>query len=1180
MSVKKKALWKDIVKEIGQSKARFLSIFSIILLGVAFYAGITATSPDMVDTADHYYKDQQLMDIKVQSTMGLTEDDLDILADLEDATVETRYTQDVVLAQSSLVTKLMSIPLDEKNPLNQPYLVSGRLPEHSGEITLDSKNDYQEAYKVGDTIEIETLDEEEGTNNLKKTSFKVVGFTASPEYIETISRGNTTVGNGTLDGFAFIPETDFDMDVYTEADLRFSNVTQQTAYSPEYEKAIEAKTDKIEKALEKRPEERKKDIQDEIQKEIDKGKEEIASAKKALEDGEQELADAKEELDNGWAAYQENKAQMDQKIADAQATLDQKRQELKEAETTLANKKADLKQAQAELDEKKAQFEQKKEEGKAQLNNSKNYLEQAQAAIIYPKDQVAQETQQSLSSTAEQIDPELAGVLTGYFAGKVPASAAKQALDGFEASLAELPEEQKESAQVFLQSAREAVQSPGEQIAADQQQTLIQQGKQIDKSLGDAFAGYFAGEVPPVNMAAALDQTAAGLSSGEGQLSEAEAQLKAGQQQIDDGRAQIKKAENQLAAGKEQIATGQQELDEQKASGEAELAKAKAKLEDGQADYEAGLEEFKEKQAEGEEKIADGEADIAEAEKQLKDVPLPEYFVLDRTDNPGYAEYNDNAERIAAISKIFPIFFFLIAALVSLTTMTRMVDEQRTQMGTLKALGYSNWDIAKKFVVYSMLASLLGASIGLAIGFYLFPTVIFNAYGAMYHLPEVRISYPIPAILISYLVAFLCTGVAAFAAVRVSLKSNAATLMRPKAPKIGKRIFLERLTLIWERMSFTQKVTARNLFRYKQRMLMTISGVAGCTALILTGLGLSDSIEDVASLQYGKLHQYQAIVALDDSASENNEEKYQQLIEETTEVSDALMVDQENDTVNQKGVNQQEVNLFIPQDPERINQFILLNDRETGKQFKLDDTGAIITEKLAKLYDLKEGDTLEITNNDQENFTVKVNNIAENYLGHDVYLSPTYYEKVTNEKPDYTMQLLKYSESEEWEKTFGTALTDQKSVAGVSFVSTFSDSFQSTLDSLDIVTIILVVSAALLAFVVLYNLTNINVSERVRELSTIKVLGFYDNEVTMYIYRENLLLTFMGIIVGLLLGFILHGFVLQTVEIDQMMFSPIISISSYIYAAILTTIFSTIVMIAMHIKLKHINMLEALKTID
>lgn len=1103
--MKKKALWKDIFKEMGKSKTRFLSIFAIITLGVAFFAGIKATGPDMIDTADHYYKETNLMDTKVLSTYGLNDDDKTLLESIEGADVAMSYSQDAILKDSSLVTKIMSYPLNEKVSQNNYVVASGRLPEKTGEIALDNNSKMTDAYTIGDTI---TLSSESEDTNLEDTfattTFEVVGFVDTPQYIENSSRGPSTVGKGTVDGFAIIPEEDFTSEFYTEAYLSFEENDSLISYSPEYEDNVEEQIEQIEKLVEKRPEERLDEIRSEAQIEIDDGQAEIDDAKKQLADGQKQLEDAKATLDQGQADYNEGLAALETQTADAQATIDQKRQELETGKAELAANEADLQTAQTQLIDARNNFEAQKVTAEQSLANGETFVGNARAVLAVPIESVPVETQTSIIQAATAVDPSLAEAFTGYFAGVVPNSTVSAAIDG---------------------------------------------------------------------MATNLEETRA-------QLSAADAEITANEQNLAQGFADIEAAKTTLADGEVQLAEAQEQLNQEKANGEAELAAALEKLESGQADYETALAEFEKESADAEKEIANGEAELADAKKDLKELENPEYYVLDRSTNPGYSEFSDNADRISAIAQVFPVFFFLIAALVCLTTMTRMVEEERLQIGTLKALGYSNWDISKKFLVYASVASILGTIIGLAIGYQVFPNVIFNAYGSMYNLPPVRITYYISYGVISFAVALLCTVMSAYLAVRVALQSTPSTLMRPKAPKVGKRILLERMPFIWSKLGFIQKVTARNLFRYKQRMLMTVLGVAGCTALILTGFGISDSISDVAGLQYGKIMKYDAIVALNTDSSDAEKDEYDEELAKEPAVQESLKVSQESYTVDVEGVNTQTVTVFVPETTENLENYVLLNDRSSGQTYSLPEDGTIISEKLADLIDVEKGDTLTLTDSDNNDVEVVINEIVENYTGHYVYMNKDYFETTFGKAPEYTTELLNYSDGNIDEENLGSSLTEQPSVLSVNFVSDVSKSFEETMGSLGIVTLVLIISAGLLAFVVLYNLTNINVSERERELSTIKVLGFFDKEVTMYIYRENIILTLMGIVVGSFLGVLLHSFVLDTAEVDLLMFSPTIQPLSYLYSGIITLIFSGIVMIAMHYKLKKVDMIEALKSVD
>ncbi|WP_456289479.1 FtsX-like permease family protein [Paenibacillus sp. AK002] len=1103
--MKKKALWTDIFREISRTKARFLSIFAIIMLGVGFFAGIKATGPDMLDTADHYYKDLKLMDLKVQSTLGLEPSDIEKLKRVAGVDeVQPGYGADVFLGDSGRIAKVLSY--DPGNNLNQYVLTEGRMPEAAGEIVIDAGERGNE-FKIGDQVTFTNPDQEADLGEtFDHLTYTVVGRAKSPLFISSMSRGTSGIGKGTADVFAVIPEKDFKLPVYTEVYMTFQDTAEPAPYTAEYDEKISRHKEAVELALEAMPQERLAEIRAEGQKKLDEAMGKIEDAKRQLADAEQELTDARLKLNEGEQAYRDGVNKLQAELAQGQAKLDA-------AEKELSQGKAELKRNQQKL-----------EQGRNQLKTGQSQLDQ-QWALLAPKLAQGQQLAKALQQISG-LDPEA------------------------------IPDEQR--------------------------QELLSAAQSADPKLGAAAAGFMDGASDGAALRQAASEFQRGLDEASLQLDQAQQKLDASEAELKDGQTKLWEAERQLAQGEATFKQGTEELAAARREGEAKLANAKAELAQGQADYREGQEKFKEEKAKAMREIADGEKEVAEGQKELDQLELPKVYVMDRSVNPGYTEYSDNADRLSSIATAFPVFFFLIAALVSLTTMTRMVEEQRLQIGTLKALGYSNRDVMKKFLVYSTLASVSASAAGLAVGFTLFPAIIYDAYGALYNLPDVRTSFYLSYSVVSVVVAVLCTTMTAYVAVRVELRSNASVLMRPRAPKNGSRIWLERVPWVWNRLGFIGKVTARNLFRYKQRMFMTVCGVAGCTALILTGFGLKDSIGDIAPMQYGKIMQHQATVVFqEDNGESGGLEDYNKRLAGVPEITGILNVTQEAMTAAAPGVNGQDVNLFVPQSPEKIDSFIVLKPREQGQTLSLTDDGAIITEKLAKLFGLGIGSTFTVQNSDNEPFEIRVAGITENYALHYVYMTPKYYEDIFEAAPEVNSQLLTYDRNDpEWEDRLGESLTASERVAMVSFTSGVSDAFSDTMDSMNVVVVVLIVSAAALAFVVLYNLTNINVSERIRELSTIKVLGFYDKEVTMYIYRENMILTVLGIIAGNLAGIFLHRFVLLTAEVDAMMFSPTIHEISYGYAALLTLLFSAIVMASMHYKLKRIDMIEALKSVE
>lgn len=641
-------------------------------------------------------------------------------------------------------------------------------------------------------------------------------------------------------------------------------------------------------------------------------------------------------------------------------------------------------------------------------------------------------------------------------------------------------------------------------------------------------------------------------------------------------RAQSEQAETGLAAALTELDNAKTELE----SGEAELENARAEISDGEAEIEKHKKDIEDGEAEvadAKKEIANGEAEIADAEKELHDeIDDAEWYVFDRDFNPSYSTYADDCDRVDAIADVFPVFFILVAALVCCTTMTRMVEEQRTQTGTLKALGYGRYSIISQYILYALAASIPGALLGLVIGFNTLPPVIYQCYKTMYNQPYLINPFRWDYAVGCTVVACLCTGLSAVYASRLELVSCPAQLMRPKPPKDGKRILLERITFIWNRLKFTTKVTFRNLFRYKARLLMTVIGIAGCTALLLAGYGLQYSISSIVDKQYGDIFKYDAIVAVD---NDTDEAGYSAIMEECSAdgfVSDKMPALQE--TVDIRGTEEEiEAYLFVAEDPAELEKFIDLHERKSRAKIALGD-GVVLGEKPARLLGVTVGDSVYFNGNTP----VRVDAICENYTFNYAYMTAETYEKAGfDEAFKNNMILLNMNNvTSEAEDTLSSRLVKNDSVLAVSFSSGGGDKFRDLVSSLSLIIVVLIVSAGALAFVVLFNLSNININERVHELATIKVLGFYDGEVAAYVYRENILLTLMGTIAGLGLGVALEKFVIKTAEVDSVMFSVEIPWYCFMKAALLTFVFALAVNITLYFRLKKIDMATSLKAIE
>ncbi|MBO0439327.1 FtsX-like permease family protein [Candidatus Enterococcus ikei] len=1139
--LKKTALLKTSFREIKQSKTRFLSIMGIIFLGVLVFVGLKATGPDMTQTASNYYQKQKLPDARIVSTLGLADKDLEAVKQVKDvAAVFPRYTKDIAISEKNVAVKFVSYDLKEKQPLIDYRLIKGRMPEKSGEVVLDDLAETRGHYKLGETLTLSKEDDKD--NSLKKEQFKIVGFVQSPEYIENTSRGNTTIGKGSLDFFAVVPKEDMALSTYTEILLSFKGLNDIDSYSQEYKDKRETAVSSVKQAMKKRPEQRVDEIREESKASFEQAQKEITDGENALKDAETKLQTSEQELASG-----------KQELAQAQADYTQ---QITAAENELAANQATISNGVNELAAQKNELETKKNE-------------LAQASVQVAQGQSALPGLQQQRNEAAAASESLNQLVNGY-----------QSLASSVAILDRVPDdllaESITEAAPQLQTALQALGSPAEVTAAVNQ--LIAQPVRgniavVMGTINSALTNIAAQQAQATQALQTLDQTIRTINQSIAQFTES-------QQQLNAAEAQIAQAESQLASAQEQLAVGRQQLEQSKIDGQAKLNEAQAKIDEGQSAYDQGLAEFQKKKNETLPKLNEAKEQLAKKQKELADLKAADYYYFTRDDNPGYSEYEDNAERISSLSTVFPLFFFLIAALVSLTTMTRMVEEKRTEIGSLKALGYRNGEIAFKFLVYATIASLCGAILGIFVGYYLFPTIIFDAYGQLYNIPDFVTPWYLSYSLIGILIAVLCTAGAAMVVLRIDLFSTSASLLRPKAPKAGQRIWLERVKPIWNRLSFIQKVTARNLFRYKQRMLMTVLGIAGCMALIITGFGLKDSISDIVDVQFNKIWHYQAIVTFKDDASEKETQNYQEVLNKVDGLKETMPLHVESLKTTKNSNAKQSVSIYVPEKPKEIDHFILFNDRQSGEKYQLTDDGVIINEKLANLFKYKVGDTLVLKNSDNQEYKFKIKAIAENYTGHFAYMSPKYYQKIVEKEPQYNTEFLLFDKtpSEKVEASIGKDLMENQNVLNVSFLSISSDALDDTIHSLNIVVWVLITVSGLLAFIVLYNLTNINISERIRELSTIKVLGFYDKEVTMYVYRENIILTVIGIFFGCFFGKLVHGYVLTTVEVDMLMFSPTIHWFSYVYSGLITLFFTLLVMVFMHRKLKKVDMIEALKS--
>jgi putative ABC transport system permease protein len=1128
---------KSIIREILSSKARFISILAIIFLGVAFYSGIKSAGPDLKESINEFFSEQNLMDSKIVSSIGLNDNDLKLLEN-NDKVLDYYGTHsvDVNLTNTNNVVRFMEYSLNDSTNMNKSIIIEGRLPENSGEIALD-ENALKENQnlKIGDDYIIESdVDLDEYFN---KKTFKIVGFVQSPMYIENISRGITTVGKGSVDYFALLNSSDISMDVYTEIYVRFKNVADIGSYSDEYKEKMEENNKYLEDLYSDRVIERIEEIKLEAQKEFDKAYKEIEDGERKLEDAQKEIDDGKIQLLNGKNQYEEFAKKYNKEIEDGNLKLI-------EGEKQLAD-------GQNELDKQKGQFL----DGEKQLEAAKTELDNAKQEFL---NQGIDPTE-STKEYENQIES-LNMLITTY---NTLLKDIKETTDNIKDG-EKIPSEKIQYWKGVISNPTLGLNGLSDLVNnLEKSPTNISIALSISNAIEGASKTLGENKFKLETLVAGVNQYKQGVTAYEQQVNI-----------FNEGKVKLEEAQKQIDKSKSEIIKGKADLEEGKKQGQLELDKAKKELEDSEQKLLDGEKEVKENR----EKLSDGRKEIDKEKEKLKDLDDSKYYFFNREDNPGYSTYKGSIESLDKIASVFPVFFFLVAALICLTTMTRMVEENRVEIGTLKALGYRDLEIARKFIIYAALASIVGSVIGILVGSSVLPYIIRQAYSSPFTLPDVKINYYPSYIIQSVLASIICTVGAALIVLKGELRENPSNLMRIKAPKLGKKILLERITPLWKRLNFNQKVTFRNLFRYKQRMLMTILGISGCMAMLVAGLALDKSNSSVMDIQFGKLLKYDAMVIFNDKNIETEDKEYNESLKNLKGYESSLNIYQDSVTFSKEGISKQTATMYVPENIDELSKYILLNDRESGTKYKLSDNGVIINEKLAKILDASVGDNIVVTDSDNNPHKVKVDNIVENYAGHYIYLSPSYYKEIFNNNPIYNAQLLKLNSDREDDNKMSTTLMDNDKVINVTILSKMRSLSESA--DLGLVMVVIIVASGSLAFVVLYNLININVSERIREISTIKVLGFYDNEVSMYIFRENIILTILGILLGSFIGKILYVFLVSTAEMDNMMMIPTVDISGYTISSLITMVFAILVMIMMHIKLRKVNMVDALKSIE
>ena len=1076
----KKALLKDTFKEIKKSYKRFISILLMALLGVGFFAGLRASSPDMIDSIDIYYKNQNVYDIEVMSTLGLTNSDIEALSNIENVeNVYGTYSRDGLIKTNDkeIVSKILCV-----DDVNKPVLVEGSMPENIDECVVEKDFLEGTGKKIGDSIDIEPekteqtgTTKEEGTEFLKNKTLKIVGVVESPLYISR-ERGSTKLGTGVIDYYIYVNRENVNSEVYTEIYITLKNAEKYQTGSNKYEDYVEETKEKIEEIKEERENARYQELIDEANAEIAKAEEEFNTKKQKgeaeLQDAENKINEGKTQIESGEAQITSNKRTANQKFENAESQIESAKTEVAKNALRLNNEKIEAEKGFEEAENQKA----------------------------------------GLQSTLENIN---------------------NAIKITDNSIAE------KQAQLETADTEEEINAINQEIAK------LQATKQVY-------------ETNKQSIETGITQIDNQIASGRQELQNAEAQINSARAEIQNQEATLERTKNNTYA---QIANAKKELEASK----QEIENAEVELENAKAEFNA--------------KIQEAEGKLIDAREKVSEIEKAKWYILDRQQNAGYSSYIQDTESIENLSVVFPIVFFAIAALVSLTSMTRMVEEERQEIGTLKALGYNKFHIMLKYLVYSSLACIIGGIIGMNIGFQLLPRIIWDMYEMMYTLPEFIVSFNHQYSSIGLGLIYICIVGATLYTILKEVKETPATLLRPKAPKYGKRVLLERVTFIWKRLKFSHKVTVRNIFRYKKRFLMTIIGIMGCTSLILAGFGIKDSISSILPNQYEDICHYDMLVSLKTALTTEQKDNYVEELKQEEDIQEVVETFMESGTAGKD--NRETVQIVVPSDNKEIDKMIKLRDVKTKEPFTLSEEGVIITDKLAELINAKVGDMVKVTTADDVEKEIKVVGITENYISHYVYMSKELYQQVFGETYSTNVLLIQDNNSnEEQEKAIMQEMVAKNEVSTVTLTTTTMKTLDDTMNSLNYVVVVLIISAGLLAFVVLYNLSNINIGERIRELATIKVLGFYDREVYDYVTRETLILTIIGILLGLVGGYFLNFYILGTCEINILRFEKVIYPISYVYAAAITIVFSIIVNIVTYFTLKKIDMIGSLKSVE
>ena len=996
-------------------------------------------------------------------------------------------------------------------------ITSGELPNKEDEIAISDS--YSSKYNIGDIIEFK----EKNVNNketLKIHKFKIVGFVKSSEILSSLNLGQTTVGTGELNGYAIVDKTVFDSDVYMMAKIKFTDTENLNPYSDEYNEKIQSHKADLENLLKEQQEIRLSDIKSEYQTKIDDGQKELDDAKNALESARNELSNANTQIENAKNEISENEIKLNNAIS-----------QINSSELEINKKEKELNSKQKEYENYLSEY-----------NNKKKSLETAGLQISSSQSQLTNKKSE-LEKGKEQYENGISSLNSGI-------NECEKLLQ-----TPNLSEEQKKSITQKLSVYKTQLQ-------------------QMQLAYNEFITNTYTPSINTLNEAQkTLDSKKSEYDTGKKQLEEANSKLQSSKKQLDNGKLSLNSAKSKLQLAKKEYSTNI-----------TKLKNAKIELQNKEKEYNEKLQEFQEKEPDAISKINENEEKLNDSRKKLDELSLPTYSVDNRRELPGgegYKTYETVSKIVDSLAKVFPVFLYFVAALVTLTTMARFVGDERINNGTLKSLGYSDKDVIKKFTIYGFIAGITGTIIGIILGHTIIPMIVYNAYRNGFTLPKIELHFYFGISVTAIVLSLISSVIPARIIATKELRETTASLLQPKAPKAGTKILLERISPIWRKMKFTHKVTARNIFRYKKRMFMTIFGVAGAASILFAGFSVQYSISGINERQFEHIIKYDAIVALNNNLTSDEEKELNNLLNSDEIESYASVYYEEVSKSAGKNNDKQSIKLIVPESTQDFNNYISIMNRKNEKNIQLENDGVIISERLSTLLNVKIGDTFSYTDSNDNTREVKVSGICEMYAGHFIFMNSEEYKSIYGENIQTNAKLLLLNDSSiQNTQNQSAKFMELSSVKGVVQNTTLYNQINTIVKSLNKIMLVLIILAVLLAIVILYNLTNINVAERIRELCTIKVLGFYDKETTMYIYRETIILSSIGIVVGWIIGIILHSYILTVVPPDEVMFNPIIWIGAYIIPLVSIAVVSFVLKYYVNGKLKNVDMLEALKSVD